>query len=342
MYSKEYREEIEEIIKSGKSINEISLEYGIPETVLEQWREDIKIREHAKELIAYHNFDEATAEIEKLKGEYNEDIKLSLYTTIAILREEFEKAAELLDKQLLNNPNDMKLLQRRSRVAFRKGDIEDSGKFADRQLEIDPFDPEALKNRAKVARKLKEKQTYVELLDRQLEIDPTNEIPLILRLQMAKSQGDEEEINRICNRILNSGSDYRPVVNILRRVGWVTPLERSRSIICSGTDISMEDMEKINSLLEYECSTNRALVLAELYYKVGLKKRAEKSLVAYKRTLDKSKQADELRQVNRAIEMVKSSTTKPYSWREFWDGIDTFNVTKKKTQSSPPPIGDER
>ncbi len=110
-----------------------------------------------------------------------------------------------------------------------------------------------------------------------------------------------------------------------------TPIQKARRIIYESEDIS-KDVEKIKALLEGEDKTEVALVLAELYFHTGMKRRAEKSLKMYKGTLEGVKDRDSIKLLNKAIELTKARKTLPYKWEEIWAAIEERN---KKFMGSP-------
>ncbi|MCI9365600.1 MAG: hypothetical protein HFJ54_03105 [Clostridia bacterium] len=103
-----------------------------------------------------------------------------------------------------------------------------------------------------------------------------------------------------------------------------TPIQKARRIIYESEDIS-KDVEKIKALLEGEDKTEVALVLAELYFHTGMKRRAEKSLKMYKGTLEDVKDRDSIKLLNKAIELTKARKTLPYKWEEIWAAIEEKN-----------------
>lgn len=105
-----------------------------------------------------------------------------------------------------------------------------------------------------------------------------------------------------------------------------TPIQKARRIIYESEDIS-QDIETIKALLEGQNQTEVALVLAELYFHTGMRERAEKSLKAYKKTLDLAINRSDVKLINQAIELTRTTKTLPYKWEEIWRTIEE----RKKT-----------
>lgn len=135
----------------------------------------------------------------------------------------------------------------------------------------------------------------------------------------------------------------------------MSPVERARSLIYSNGDIIEVGEQIKENLEEEEEEINIVIVLAELYYKAGLKERAKKELGGYKKTLDPKMQAAEIKQINKAIEVVKNSKTQKLNWDILWDqrhsqGDDEINnnasiiqavVTVPEAPEAPTSPGDD-
>ena len=99
-----------------------------------------------------------------------------------------------------------------------------------------------------------------------------------------------------------------------------------------------DDAKEIQELLEGESEVNKQLVLAELYLKAGLIKRAENALKGYKKILDKTENKDEKKQINKAIEIIKGSGKNKQGirtkWQALWDEkIEAESKEKKEPNS---------
>ena len=107
------------------------------------------------------------------------------------------------------------------------------------------------------------------------------------------------------------------------------PVEMARNIIYEEQDV-LKSAEDINKILEGENEQERAIVLAEFFAHTGLKRRAESVLSAYKKALDVETQREEIKTINQAIALVKSTKTKQFNWTYFWEQKRELSIQEVK------------
>lgn len=100
-----------------------------------------------------------------------------------------------------------------------------------------------------------------------------------------------------------------------------SPIERAREIIYASDDIE-KMAEEINSLLEGQDKTTRVLLIAELFSRFGLTKKAESSLRSYKKSLELEDRMEEIKRVNQAIEIVRNNKRNKFKWTSLWQYKD--------------------
>lgn len=321
MYSFEEKERIIELLKTGTSIEEIHNTYGIPMNTLNEWQGETIIRKKIKMLRAEGKLDEAEQEVENLTGEHTEQIKRSIQIGIVKARKERAKRRGNLTEENLYRQKQKELLEE--------------------QIKKQPNDTMAISSLIAIAKEEKDKGREKILLYRLIQFEPDN-IKVILELiRIAISEGDMQEIRRLQRILLDIDSENKKILKMLNKNGIEvnpetpetiqlpeietlnlseeeeTPIQKARRLIYESEDIE-KGAEEIKEILEGQPPTDVAIVLAELYFHLGMTERAEKHLKAYKKTLDKTTNAGDIRFVNQVMELARNKKTPEYKWKEFW------------------------
>ena len=268
---------------------------------------------------------------------------------IRIARAEGDKKTlkKWLDKQLEIEPNNVIALRNRAILAMQEGDLNTEKELVDREMQLSPDDMILMITRLKLARKLKDRETEKIMLQKILEVEPNNILTLIGLGTIAIEEKDAKTHKEITKRILEldpknkKGKEWQKKLegivlskplyteverNLLSKEqaeGNLSTLEKIRKLIYKN-NIKDSDLDEINDLLEGVDETTRILVLAELYFTLGIPMRSEKSLKVYKRKLEKaeSKSENDIKLIKRALELVKGKKTKRYNWDNFWQEKD--------------------
>ena len=306
MYSFEEKEKIIEKMKQGNNVEELYTEYGIDKTTLYKWEEEMLLRRRIKQLRQEGNLEEAKKETEKLNDKNSEIIKASILIGIARAEGDKETEEKMLNRQLELVPNDIISIIGLTVIAREKGDIRREGELLERQLKIRPTDDIAMKRLVVIARTEGDIEKERKFLTRLLKLNPDDEKAMksLIRIEdkyaKFKKEKEKKEIAKMFSDVLETSK-----------------LQQARKVIYEESDAG-RCAEKIKELLEGESGTDRELVLAELYLKSGLINRAQKSLKAYKNTLDQETQKMDIKFINKAIDLVLNPKTKRFGWKEFW------------------------
>ena len=112
MYSFEEKEEVIKKFKEGHRLKKVHEETGIPEDVLETWKEEADLILRIKALIKVGNLEEARNELEKLNSSDNEIIKFEYLIDISRLEGDTEGEKNNLREILERKPDDIKSIRK--------------------------------------------------------------------------------------------------------------------------------------------------------------------------------------------------------------------------------------
>lgn len=305
MFSNEERRKIEDEIKAGISTGEIRIKYHVSNSTLISWKRDIDIRRRAKALILDGRIEEAKAEIDKLEGEYNVLVRKALFAMIERRNGNIEGEKALLNEMRELEENNPVAIGMLIKVARLEGDIDEYRRLLDIKLQQEPTNTKIIISRERLARQEGDRGTERKMVDLELSLDPNNVEALHRKMRLAKEEKRLEEIADVGNRLLRINPNDKVAITAFRQYGlerapkqeesmsdlkveiqeteilgkagafYDSPVKRARMLIYAGQDIMMVS-EEIKQIIEGESKLNRELILAELYFSIGLARKSTK------------------------------------------------------------------
>lgn len=261
---------------------------------------------------------------------------------------------------LRDDPNNLSAIKTMAKISRKEGNTREEQRYLYRRLEVEPDKPKILVQLIRIAKNSNDIEE-IRRLRRQLKSMKTSKASEIkAAISISSADKDIVSCKILHNQLVeltkrNFGMSLQEAAEETktiqpRQVRTIeqemmekankqepeNPIQKARRIIHESEDIS-QDVETIKALLEGQDQTEVALVLAELYFHTGMRERAEKSLKAYKKNLDLVADRSDIRLVNQAMELTRSTKTLPYKWEEIWRTIEE----RKKTFPSAPGGEDE-
>lgn len=261
---------------------------------------------------------------------------------------------------LQQDPNNLQAIKAMVKISRSEGDLSEERRYLYRRLELEASNPKIVMQLMKIARANNDFREVNKLrsIIKQMKFKDDRQIKAAIAMAVSENDGIARAIlasklreftKRKLGMSLKEANEQRKVIQptqaktleqeMLERAETKeseNPIQKARKIIYESEDI-LQDAETIKALLEGQDKTEATLVLAELYFHIGMKQRAEKSLKAYKRTLDLVTDRSDIRLVNQAMELTVSSKTLPHKWEEIWRTIEE----SKKTFPTAPGDNDE-
>ncbi|MCI8621220.1 MAG: hypothetical protein HFJ50_05770 [Clostridia bacterium] len=161
-----------------------------------------------------------------------------------------------------------------------------------------------------------------------LKLEPEN-LKTIRELIRLLYRIDEKEEARRLERVARTIRKRQVEAEAREKEEPKDPVEIARNIIYEEQDV-LKSAEDINRILEGENEQERAIVLAEFFAHTGLKRRAESVLSVYKKALNVETQREEIKTINQAIALVKSTKTKQFNWTYFWEQKRELSIQEVK------------
>lgn len=241
-----------------------------------------------------------------------------------------QKALDILEQE----PDNLEAIKDMIKISRKEGNADAEREYLYRRLDIETNNSKVAIMLIRIARANNDFNEFKALKDKIANMELTNVSQIKGALRMASEDKDDElegilsiKLSRAIKmkkRAANGESKEADMqvrqLEMLGEEGIEEPqtfVERARRIIYENEDAA-KGGEEIKALLEGQDSTEVALILAELYFHTGMRKRAEKSLKAYKKTLDGEAKASDIALVNQAIEIARNTKALPYKWEEFW------------------------
>jgi len=353
MISNEERRRIEDEIKLGATLYNISQKYNIPEETLEEWKRDMQIRHNAKTLILQGKIDKAREEMEELQsGEFNELVKMALSAMIEKKQGNREAERDILNQILGIDKDNIVATGMLINCTAAIGDIDGYRRTLDIKLQQEPDNMKIINSRLALACKegdIEKQKKMLDLKVANLAMVSDKIGTLSKRIGIAMEEGDKETIQELGYLVLQKRPKEKRIKEIFRQFG--IGIDKSKSDRLSYLKVEVEEdieesftdvpesvaqkarqliyenqdviaiSEEIKELLEGESDLDRELIVAELYASVGVTARAQKSLSAYKKTLDKDTQSVEIKLVNRALEIIRNGKVSPIEKRVAWKNL---------------------
>lgn len=255
-----------------------------------------------------------------------------------------QKALDILEQE----PDNLEAIKDMIKISRKEGNTDAEREYLYRRLEVETNNAKVTIMLIRIAKANNDFDEVKALKDKIANMELTNVSQMKGALAMAAEDKDEELKEMLGNK-LNRAIKIRKEAakgeikeadvqvrqlkrKMLGREETQTFVEMARTIIYENEDVEKRG-EKIKALLEGQDSTEVALILAELYFHTGMRERAEKSLKAYRKTLEGGAKASDIALVNQAIEITRNTKALPYKWEEFW---------RAREQKHKTPLGEKK
>ncbi len=348
MYPVEVKKRAIEMLKSKSSVKDIVKELGVSETTVYRWKKELRKRRRIKRLSVEGKLKKAESEVAELKGKSNEPIRNSLLAMIERRKGNIAESKRLEEKVLEQEPDNLRTVYNLIEIAIAEGDIEREKQLLELKLKINPKDVKAMTKLASLIRKT-EKGTgkttrEKELIEGALNLEPKNIILLNWLIDIAVQEGDEERqlqllqreaetLKEILDENQNDEKTKKKLKGINERIRQLNKrqaiafeekvnensadIKAIRELIYESND-ALKVAEQIKEMYGEEQSVDRELILAELYYNLGLVDRARKSLKSFRDTLQ---DVSDIKRISQAIRLVQSGKTRRLDWEGMWFNI---------------------
>ena len=306
MYSVKEKEEVIKMFKQNEDINTISLKSNVSKSTLYCWKKELDIIKEAKKLARKDKYKEAEDKINELTSKNSQILRLSSLVTIARIEKDIKKEKELLKQLLEIDSNNVKAMSSLIRIAREEGNIEEEKRLLNRILELEPENIRAMSNLERIARKEGNKEK-------------ANEWHRRLHSVKEKQIGDTDDIER---QMMEETRE----INVDNEVGKI------RDKIYKSSNI-LDELEEIKKDIdELEDRTVAEIILAEIYSITGFGERAYKSLQRYKKGQKELLSKDDLKSINKAIELAKNSRDckVKLKWNVLHEEIERRNSSNKE------------
>ena len=340
MYSVKEKEEVIKMFKQNEDINTISLKSNVSKSTLYCWKKELDIIKEAKKLARKDKYKEAEDKINELTSKNSQILRLSSLVTIARIEKDIKKEKELLKQLLEIDSNNVKAMSSLIRIAREEGNTEEEKRLLNRQLEVNPDNIIAMLGLAKIEREEGNIEEEKRWLNRILELEPDNTIAMSSLERIVRKKGNKEKANEWRERandikekqIGNTDDIERQMMEETREINVDNEVGKIRDKIYKSSNI-LDELEEIKKDIdELEDRTVAEIILAEIYSITGFGERAYKSLQRYKKGQKELLSKDDLKSINKAIELAKNSRDckVKLKWNVLHEEIERRNSSDKK------------
>jgi tetratricopeptide (TPR) repeat protein len=151
------------------------------------WPEDLACRIALSQINLFANFpDHALEMIGEIRSRFDLTITnladvVALESSAWFAKQEPDKAREILDTAIKENPTNALLLANATSIYMRRGEYTNALKTVERRLKLNPDEPGVLVNKAYVSIQLEDFAGAIAALDRAITLDPKNEVAVLNR-----------------------------------------------------------------------------------------------------------------------------------------------------------------